>query len=200
MDQREFMTYLATGEAPVKAEVTVVETVKIDPIDLIVANLCTVGMLAKDLHYRARGRAFYAIHLLADLVWEVRKSVDELLEVYYLGEKQTVPPLMAAYESHAAKTVESILGGVNVTADFSGEYHEDQILQALIVACKETAELVEQAKAKPLRSGTNAVLDEISKKALQNAGLLGRTDTSPQIEDSNGRKPEEQIVDLTVQE
>ena len=192
MDQKAFTNYLATGEAPVRAKVTVVETATIDPIDLIVANLCAVGMLAKDLHYRARGKAFYAIHLLSDLVWDVRRTVDELLEVYYLGEKQSVPPLMASYETYAAKTVSLILGDVNVTSDFSGIYGEDQLLQALVVACKETAELVEQAKTKPLRSGTNAVLDEISKKALQNSGLLGRTEALPE-------PPAPEVVEQTSQ-
>lgn len=176
MDQKDLIKYLATGETPVVAEVAVVaQGPAIDPIDSIVSALLCVGMLAKDLHYRARGKAFYAIHLLADLVWDARKSVDELLEVYYLGERQMPPPLMATYENYAARCAVDLLGNANATSTFSGDYGEDQLLQALVKACNKTADLVEKAKETPLRSGTNAVLDEISKKALQNAGLLTRT-------------------------
>ena len=182
MDQNDFMTYLATGEAPVRAQVTVVETEKVDPIDLVVANLCAVGMLAKDLHYRARGKAFYAIHLLSDLVWQCRSNVDELLEVYYLGERKSVPPLMAYFEAAASREVGIVLGNVNCAND-GCEYGEDQLLSALVRFCTATVELVERAKSQlgvQLRSGTQAVLDDISKKALQSSGLLGRTNTPPE--------------------
>lgn len=178
MDQKALMNYLQTGEAPVKATVTVIEKATVNPVDAVIAHLCATVMLAKDLHYRARGKAFYAIHLLADLVWAARSEIDELLEVYYLGERKTPPPLMSAYQAYAVNVVRNLLdNGIGVTSDFDGEFGEDQLLQALNIVCSETAELVEAAKKLPLRSGTSAVLDEVSKKALQNAGLLTRTET-----------------------
>lgn len=182
MDQKALMNYLQTGEAPVKATVTVIEKATVNPVDAVVAHLCATAMLAKDLHYRARGKAFYAIHLLSDLVWSARGEIDELLEVYYLGELKTTPPLMSVYHAYAVRTVRDILGNdMNVTPDFDGEFGEDQLLQALTVICNETAELVEAAKKLPLRSGSSAVLDEVSKKALQSAGLLSRTETTAPV-------------------
>lgn len=181
MDQKALVKYLATGEAPAPSVAVLVEERKGDPIFEVATNLLSVGMLAKDLHYRARGKAFYAIHLLADLVWESRREVDELLEVYYLGEMRTVPPLMCHFERSAAEKAGKTLLHANAPGD-NRSFSEDQILQALVNRCEAVAGCVEWAKSLALRSGTNAVLDEISKKALQNAGLLTRTDPTATTE------------------
>jgi len=178
MDQSALRNYLATGNEPVTEAVIVLEGKHApSPVAMVITNLMAVGMLAKDLHYRARGRPFYAIHLLSDLVWQVRQEVDELIEVYYLGECKTVPPMMYEFEAAAARVAREAVGRANGTMQQSLSAEEAQLLQALPNRCEAVAGWVENCKALALRSGTNAVLDEISKKALQNIGLLGRTDT-----------------------
>ena len=43
----------------------------------ICAGIKAVGLASKDLHYRAKGEAFYSEHLLADLGWQVEKLTDD---------------------------------------------------------------------------------------------------------------------------
>lgn len=160
-------SYLATGAIPVPVNVAVVASVtkKVNPIKTVLTNLCSVGMLAKDLHYRALGKAFYAIHQLSDLAWDATRAIDELIEVYYLGECKSDPPMMADIYEEAAKLVR----GSCVLPD------QDGLISALEARCAATEKAIEDARVLPLRSGTNAVLDEISKKVLVSEGLIHRT-------------------------
>lgn len=173
MNEKGLRNYLATGEMPTAVAVVVQE--KPDPIRMLLVNLCAVGMLAKDLHYRSKGKAFYAVHQLSDIVWDATRLFDELNEVWYLGECGSVPPLMSKTSAFAAKLAE--LGNDRPIGCDKDE--EDCILSALIARCKATAGLVEDCKSLAPKSGTNAVLDEISKKMLQAVGLLQRTEMTP---------------------
>ena len=187
MDQKALVKYLATGESPAVVAVAV-EGQKGDPIVAVAVNLLAVGMLAKDLHYRARGKAFYAIHLLSDLVWESRNEVDELLETYYLGEMRTVPPPMFMLEQFASeKAREACLHARNTLDPAASQ--EDQLLKALVTRCESVAGCVEWTKSLALRSGSNAVLDEISRKALKSIGLLSRTVGTRAPEDQHQPPP-----------
>ena len=48
-----------------------------DKIDLLIAYLFAIQAFAKDIHYSAKGEAFYSKHLLAD---EVHKGIDEQID------------------------------------------------------------------------------------------------------------------------
>ena len=58
----------------------------------ILSQIEAATMLARDWHYNASGLSFYAEHLLADKVAEIGDHSDKLIETYYLGERETVPP------------------------------------------------------------------------------------------------------------
>lgn len=169
--------FLETGIEPtakvVEIEVTAGNQMADDPVAGIVAGLNAVGMIAKDLHYHAKGKAFYAVHELADLVWQVRGQVDELIEVYYLGEQQRTPPPMGVFCSLAIVKANRFYDSAAKTPAAVSD--EDRILQALVLACDAVVADVENAKEIAFHSGTNAVLDEISKKTLQSRGLLARS-------------------------
>lgn len=172
LTQKGFRDFMATGVRPVAAAVVVEE--KPDPMFYLLTSLCAVGMLAKDFHYRAKGKAFYALHLLADLVYDATHLFDEINEVYYMGECGSVPPLMASVSAKAAEMAGKCNCGCDTTVS-----EEDCILSALIARCKATAGAVEECKSLAPKSGTAAVLDEISKKMLTASGLLARTEQAP---------------------
>ena len=173
LTQKGFRDFMATGVRPVAAAVVVEE--KPDPMFYLLTSLCVVGMLAKDFHYRAKGKAFYALHLLADLVYDATHLFDEINEVYYMGECASVPPLMASVSAKAAEmAAKDRCGNGDTPVD------EDACIPAALIArCKATAGAVEECKSLAPKSGTAAVLDEISKKMLTASGLLARTEQTP---------------------
>ena len=132
----------------------------------IIADLKRIGMIAKNLHYRAKGKPFYGIHLLADLIWDVEKETDDLIEVFFMGEQQIEPPLM---ENVCEKAI-----ALNVLFPKNKNYYEGGLKHI----CRKTMLDVEAVKkAYPdLCAGTNAVLDTISQKCLVAIGLLAKTE------------------------
>lgn len=163
--KKSFTNYLATGEY--KPSVVTISVAKTDPIRRLLAHMLAVGMLAKDLHYSAEGKAFYSLHQLADLVWSVRKLTDDLIEVYYLGECAKDAPGMSELYRDACDLADltGCKGGTKCEMD----------IECLKVRCRAGAGCVEECKSIAPLSGTGAILDEISKMFLQSYGLLERT-------------------------
>lgn len=141
----------------------------------ICAGIKAVGLAAKDLHYRAKGEAFYSEHLLADLAGKVESLTDDFIEVYYMGDKGWNPPLMGSIycmanswlvEKNVPPECEDPTGECTTT-----EYWARRLLRV----CEDLVANVEIAKdTLTKKSGTQAVLDEISKEVLQVIGLLKR--------------------------
>lgn len=134
----------------------------------LLAAIKAVGLAGKDLHYRAKGEAFYSEHLLADLAWNIERLTDDFIEVFYLGEKEWTPPTMASVYQNAA-----------LSLPFVGEESEEASTEfwarRLLKTCETLVEAVEIAKNElSVRAGVQAALDETSKQALQVAGLLKR--------------------------
>lgn len=161
----ELIEYLRTGVAPAK-EAGGAPSPN-DPILRVLVALKVVEMLGGDLHYRAHGKPFFALHELADLLWRARSEFDDLTEAYYLGERSTVPPTLGTICGLAA----NICNSVYKTQTPS----EDECIGALRASCGKIVLLVEEAKKYPLRSGTNAVLDEVAKHMQIFGGLMERT-------------------------
>ena len=135
------------------------------------ALIKAVGMAGKDLHYRAKGDAFYSEHLLADLGWQVEKLTDDFIEVYYLGDKGWLPPTMDRIYAMAGGEVFTPMGDPDKADDTSTAFWAKRLL----TVCEKLVEKVEEAKGVlTSKAGTQAALDEISKQALQVAGLLKR--------------------------
>lgn len=135
----------------------------------VCALIKAVGMAAKDLHYRAKGEAFYSEHLLADLGWQVERLTDDFIEVYYLGDKGWNPPLLGEIYAKAQSELPYLAKDTADSVD-TGFW-----ARRLLEVCEKLAASVEKAKATlTTKAGTQAALDEISKQVLQVAGLLKR--------------------------
>jgi hypothetical protein len=154
--------------APDAVEVTVIAPPPPSPVDLItdlIAHLKRIGMAAKDLHYRAKGKPFYGEHLLADLVMDVESNFDDLIEVYFLGQTGITPPRMADTCMQAA------------TLPVNYQTNEFYFESGLFDICFQTARLVERIKKEcpDLAAGVHAILDKISQESYTAIGLLDRT-------------------------
>lgn len=134
----------------------------------ICVGIKAVGMCAKDLHYRAKGEAFYGEHLLADLGWQVERLTDEFIEVYYLGDKGWNAPTMADIYSSATIWCPVVQKSQE---NASSEFWARRLLEV----CERLIAEVEKAKGiLTTKAGTQAALDDISKQTLQVVGLLKR--------------------------
>lgn len=163
-----------TGETPLDAKELVLKMLEEaeEKEKACAKKLCAlikaVGMVAKDLHYRAKGEAFYSEHLLADLGWQVERLTDDFIEVYYMGDKGWNPPTMNAIYGDAILEVPAT---VSVDEETTTEFWARRLLDV----CEKLVAHVEEAKAiLTSKAGTQAALDEISKQALQVSGLLKR--------------------------
>ena len=124
-----------------------------------------IGMCAKDMHYRCKGKPFYGLHELADLVYEVEHETDQIAEIYFLGERGIEPPRMADVCSAAASLP------VNYPSN------DKYFIGGTMDACLQTMHKIEDIKKNfpDLKSGTVAVLDAISQHCLLGIGLLDQT-------------------------
>lgn len=133
-------------------------------MQVILADIKRIGMVAKNMHYRYRGKEFYGMHLLADLVADIANLSDDLIEVYYMGEQQSDPPVMEDLCRLALDT------GVH------GPRNDMYYVGALRTLCLKTIDDVEKAKKDiEVKAGTQAILDNISQKCLVAVGLLQKT-------------------------
>ena len=153
---------------PDAVAVTVLAPPPPSPVDMItdlIAHLKRIGMAAKDLHYRAKGKPFYGEHLLADLVMDVESNFDDLIEVYFLGQTGITPPRMADICRQAANLI------------VGHQRNEFYFESGLFDICFKTARLVERIKhdCPDLAAGVHAILDKISQEAYTAIGLLDRT-------------------------
>lgn len=140
------------------------------PMETVLADLCRIGMASKNWHYRARGKAFYGEHLLADLVWEVLSLSDQIIEVYYMGECGGNPPLMETIARNA----------LDIDLPYTIDGDDTAFTKALRDLFLRTINAVEDAKKNPLlKAGTHAVLDEVSQKCLVRLGLIEQTLKEP---------------------
>lgn len=140
-------------------------TKQVAPVmQVVLADLNRICMVAKNMHYRCRGKEFYGLHLLADLVSEIADLGDDLIEVYFMGEMAGDPPLMEDMCRLALDT--------NVICPRNDMYY----VGGLRTICLKTIDDVEKAKKDiEVKSGTQAILDNISQKCLVAVGLLQKT-------------------------
>lgn len=159
-----------TESAPVVVETDATATAaKTDACDaamkLLLGRIKRIGMCAKDLHYRAKGKPFYGLHQLSDLVWQVEQETDDLIEIYFMGTRGVEPPRM--------DEVFAIALGVAVAYPKDDRY----FIGGLMHICHSSMLLVDQIKKDypDLPAGVHAVLDGISQKCLLSIGLLDQS-------------------------
>ena len=129
----------------------------------LIAQIQAAGFIARDWHYQASGPSFYAQHLLADKVADgLESSLDEIREVYYLGEKRSIPP-SAGEEMEAALAIYSVAKGESLTL---------KLQNAVELVAAHAEELSRDAQ---ISIGTKSLLDALSARCYQSAGLIERT-------------------------
>lgn len=70
-------------------------------INRLISLLIAIQNYSKDIHYNAKGAAFYSDHLLADRVQEnISDYIDSLKEVYFMGSDKE--PLSSKEYLHEA--------------------------------------------------------------------------------------------------
>ena len=130
----------------------------------LMAQVKRIGMCAKDLHYRAKGKPFYGLHQLADLAYQVEEDTDHIAEVYFLGDRGIEPPRMDEVFRRALD--------VPVLYPRDDKY----FIGGLMSICRQTMLSIENIKANyEVKSGVAAVLDKISEHCLLSIGLLDQT-------------------------
>lgn len=68
-----------------------------DSINNLIAYLTAIQNFAKDIHYSAKGEAFYSKHLLADRINDdIEDFIDSIKEIFFLGN-ETLPLLSSEY-------------------------------------------------------------------------------------------------------
>lgn len=181
--QKSLIEYLAESKPLAEEEititpspapvVTVVETVvPPDPREIcdermleLLGCVKRIGMCAKDLHYRAKGKPFYGLHELADLIWKIEQDTDQIVEIYFMGTRGKEPPLMTDVFAKAIDT--------QVLYPRDNNY----FIGGLMGICRRTMLTIEAIKKDfpDLPAGMHAVLDSISQQCLLSIGLLDQT-------------------------
>jgi len=166
--------YLETGKAPDMAtaedEMMLLKLIRnVDLFKDLLAHLCVIEMLAKDFHYRAKGKSFYGEHLLADLIVDIAKASDDINEIRFMGELHVDPP----FRADIARVALGIFSEIPVYPN------EDGLIRSLFMEANKVIGIVEKCKQEnDVKSGTASVLDSISQKALQVSGFLQRVMTN----------------------
>lgn len=160
-------TVVAIPDAPTEpvAPVITTPTFPDDEMAELMAHLKVIGMCAKDVHYRCKGKSFYGLHQLADLIWDINRETDQIAEIYFMGERGIPPPRMHEVFARAVS--------IPVLYPRNDKY----FIGGLMNISLQTMHKIEAIKHNypDLKSGTVAVLDQISQQCLLNIGLLDQT-------------------------
>lgn len=132
----------------------------------LMAKIKRIGMCAKDLHYRAKGKPFYGLHQLSDLVWQIEQDTDDIAEIYFMGDRQKEPPRMDEVFAMAL--------ALPIVYPADDRYFVGGLLN-ICLATMNTIEAIKKAFPDKIKSGVAAVLDKISEHCLLSIGLLDQT-------------------------
>lgn len=171
MEGEAFVKYIESDIVPeVEADKQDTLDAERDKFKAILAGLVCIEMVAKNLHYNAKDKEFYGVHLLADLIGDVQSERDKINEVCYLGFGATPPLMEEVY----------LMAALNLKDKEIKFFEDDKMISALGGYCDRIIMLIEERKkADPeMVAGVQAVLDEISQKLLTSRGLLRRTQES----------------------
>lgn len=131
---------------------------------LLMAEIKKIAMTAKNLHYRAKGKPFYGVHELADLVWQTGLITDQIAEIYFMGERKIEPPIMEEVYLKACSLPDKEV----IT--------QDNYFEAVLFACSTVVAHVERIKKEyTFISGVMPVLDHISEQCLLAIGFLSQS-------------------------
>ena len=128
-------------------------------INKLIAQLIAICNYAKDIHYNAKGDAFYSKHLLADRIQDnISEYIDQIKEICFLGnDVETLPS--AEYLLKATSYIPAIQE--DDKANFKS-------LEMLIVSTLATIEGLEGTK------GEENLYGNIAQDLQNSLGLINR--------------------------
>ena len=129
-----------------------------DKIDLLISYLFAIQAFAKDIHYSAKGEAFYSKHLLAD---EVYKGIDEQIDALI---ETCIMPYYAVRISYFWNTAK----------DLTPELTDDDNINfsKLRHLCDKTCGLINDIEI--TSNAEQALVDDIAKDLARKLGLITR--------------------------
>lgn len=131
-------------------------------LDLIV-KLTAIYNYAKDIHYRAKGESFYSTHLLMDKICDdINDQIDELKEVYYLGNTN-LPPRSADILKIVYATIPEYSENIRTEVQNLGA-----LVQEAITSTREVATYNGS-------NGVQSLVDDIARSLMLKNGLIQRT-------------------------
>lgn len=129
----------------------------------IIVKLLAIYHYAKDIHYRASGESFYAIHTLMDKICEgIHDQIDLINEVCYLGTNREAPFSYDILKVVTASIPEK--GDTQCMLVFLDEMIDNAI-----------AAIGELKLNTYMSDGEASLLDDIQKTLLQKRGLVLRS-------------------------
>ena len=144
--------------------------------NLLIVLLMIIQCFAKDIHYTAKGSAFYAKHIFVDLVGDdIDGFIDDIKENIFLGQGIIPPASKKLFMAAAVGAPEVLLLDV---ANF-------MILKEFV---DQVRGLIKNMEA-PSR-GANSLLDSIGEHMDKMSGLLFRQLTQGAINEAEGFKVE----------
>lgn len=129
-----------------------------DKIDLLISYLFAIQAFAKDIHYSAKGEAFYSKHLLAD---EVYKGIDEQIDALI---ETCLMPFYAIRVSYFWNIAKDIIP--DLTDDDSINFDNLRKL------CAKAVDLMNKIEADI--KGEQSLIDSIAQDLQRKLGLITR--------------------------
>ena len=140
-------------------------------INKLIAQLIAICNYAKDIHYTAKGDAFYSKHLLADRIQDnISEYIDKIKELFFLANSKE-PKSSKEYLSDAIKFIPDIKQ--------SDKESFEELAKLLIKALKTIEQLSKLTK------GEENLIGAIGEDLQTSLGLVNREG----VNDTNGKRP-----------
>ena len=129
-----------------------------DKINLLIEYLIAIQSYSKDIHYNAKGEAFYSKHLLADRIQEnLYDYIDQIKEVCFLAaNKEPLPS--GEYLSRATSFIPEIT---------ENDKENFKLMENLLTVALENIE-----KVKDLTKGEENLIGAIAQDLQTSLGLV----------------------------
>lgn len=132
-----------------------------EKIDKLICLLLAVQNYSKDIHYNAKGDAFYSKHLLVDRVQEnISDYIDSIKEVFYLGEMGKEPLSSKEYLKNTIELIPEIQ---------KEDKKNFEALRKLLISA-----IQELEKIKTLSKGEENLLGGIAENLQSSLGLINQ--------------------------
>lgn len=134
-----------------------------DKTNTLICYLVAIANYAKDIHYKSRGEAFYAKHLLADRIYDgLYEFTDQIKETCILGN-DVMPLPSGEYLSRAT----SLIPKLTDSDKTNFEYMQKLLIDCLVL-------MQEMLKEKDTPRAEVSLIDGIAQDLQGKLGLVNR--------------------------